>query len=90
MSRKSLKLLIPKSFLRSAFSEDPENDIVPGGEEDEDSEDMDEEDTYENEGITLLIHFGVKAGVGVGGAYSTDDWVGRCGPAAQTLTLFKT
>ena len=89
MSRKSLKLLIPKSFLRSAFSEDPENDIVPDGEEDEDSEDMDEEDTYENEGITLLIHFGVKAGVG-GGAYSTDDWVGRCGPAAQTLTLFKT
>ena len=88
MSRKNLKLLIPKSFLRSAFSEDPENDIVPDGEEDEDSEDMDEEDAYENEGITLLIHFGVKAGVGE--AYSTADWVGRCGPAAQTLTLFKT
>ncbi|XP_068677652.1 acidic leucine-rich nuclear phosphoprotein 32 family member B-like isoform X2 [Montipora foliosa] len=64
-----------------AFSEDPENDIVPDGEEDEDSEDMDE-----NEGITLLIHFGVKAGVG---AYSKDDLVGRYGPAAQTLTLFK-
>ena len=26
---------------------------------------------------------------GVGG-YSTDAWVGRCGPGVQTLTLFKT
>ena len=57
-----MKLLIPKSFLLSAFSEYPENDIIPNGEEDEDSEDMDEENTYENEGITLLIHFGVKTG----------------------------
>ena len=25
-----------------------------------------------------------------GGGYSTDAWVGRCGPGVQTLTLFKT
>ena len=24
-----------------------------------------------------------------GGGYSTDAWVGRCGPGIQTLTLFK-
>ena len=25
-----------------------------------------------------------------GGGYSTDVWVGRCGPGAETMTLFKT
>ena len=29
-------------------------------------------------------------GGGGGGGYSTDAWVGRCGPGAQTLILFTT
>ena len=29
-------------------------------------------------------------GGGGGGGYSTDAWVGRCGPGVETLTLFKT
>ena len=34
--------------------------------------------------------WGGGGGGGGGGGYSTDAWVGRCGPGVQTLTLFKT
>ena len=37
---------------------------------------MDEEDTYENEGITLLIHFGVKDGGGRGEGGRTEQMLG--------------
>ena len=31
-----------------------------------------------------------STGGGGGGGYSTDAWVGRCGPGVETLALFKT
>ena len=37
----------------------------------------------------LLLFVDVELVPG-GGGYSTDAWVGRCGPGVQTLTLFKT
>ena len=38
----------------------------------------------------MLEPCGGGGGGGGGEVYSTDAWVGRCGPGVQTLTLFKT
>ena len=40
--------------------------------------------------LCVLTSPRVEIARGGGGGYSTDAWVGRCGPGVQTLTLFET